>query len=169
MKTIPLMRSLLLGMLLASGQAAVHAAETAAKPTAARSAAEAAAPKLSRAQIDEWLAKPDKVTFVDLRRPDEHQAVGTLPVYLSIQVADLEKYLAYIPRDRAVIPVSNHAGRAGKAAGILVKAGFNVVGVVGVQNYEEEGGHLSKLQPPPPKADAGAPRPGAGAPPAAKN
>jgi len=151
MKTSTVMRSLAVLVLLAGSQAVqVHAAEQASgKQEAAKPDA---APKLSRAQLDEWLAKPDKVVLIDLRRPDEQQSIGALPVFLSIQAADLEKNLAYIPRDRAVIPVSNHAGRAGKAAAVLVKNGFKVVGVVGVQNYEEEGGHLSKILPPPPKA-----------------
>jgi len=152
MKTSTVLRSLALIVALAGSQAVVHAAEPAAK----KEAAAPAAPKLSRAQVDEWLAKPGKVTVVDLRRPDEHQAKGTLPVYLSIQLADLEKNLDYIPRDRAVIPVSNHAGRANRAAATLVKNGFNVVGVVGVEDYEAEGGQLSKLKAPAPKADAGA-------------
>lgn len=151
MKISTLTRSLVVMVLLGGGHAVVQAAEPAAKQ-----AAEQAAPKLDRKQVDEWLARPGKVTIVDLRRPDEHQAIGTLPVYLSIQVADLEKYLDYIPRDRAVITVSNHASLAGRAAAVLVKQGFNVVGVVGAQDYEAEGGTLSKLKAPPPKADAAA-------------
>lgn len=150
MKTSTVIRSLALVVTLAGSQGIVHAAE------AAKAAAAPAVPKLSRAQVDEWLARPGRITVIDLRRPDEHQAKGTLPVYLSIQVADLEKYLDYIPRERAVIPVSNHAGRANRAAAVLVKHGFNVVGVVGAEDYEAEGGQLSKIQPPAPKADAGA-------------
>lgn len=149
MKISTAMRSLALILALAGSQAIVHAAE------AAQQSAEQAAPTLNRKQLDDWLARPGKVTVIDLRRPDEHQSNGTLPVYLSIQSADLEKYLDYIPRDRAVIPVSNHAGRARRAAAVLVKHGFNVVGVAGVQDYEAEGGQLSKIKPPPPRADAG--------------
>jgi rhodanese-related sulfurtransferase len=112
------------------------------------------APKLNRAQVDEWLAKPDKVVFVDLRRPDELTSIGGLPVYLSIQSKELEKYISYIPKDRAIITVSNHAGRAGKSADLLIDKGYKVVGIVGVQNYEEEGGTLVKIAPPAPKPEA---------------
>jgi rhodanese-related sulfurtransferase len=111
-------------------------------------------PKLNKAQIDEWLAKPDKVVFIDLRRPDELQNIGGFPVYLSIQLADLEKSLAYIPKDRTIITLSNHAGRAGKAGDLLTTKGYKVVGAAGVQNYEEEGGKLVKIAPPPPKPAA---------------
>ncbi|MBC2665449.1 SMP-30/gluconolactonase/LRE family protein [Novosphingobium flavum] len=105
-------------------------------------AAPAAAPKLSRAQVDALLATPDKVVFIDLRRPDEISALGTLPVYLNIPISELDRFLAYIPRDRQVVTVSNHAGRAAKGAAILADKGFAVAGVVGVENYAEEGGAL---------------------------
>ncbi|MES2825609.1 MAG: rhodanese-like domain-containing protein [Pseudomonadota bacterium] len=108
-------------------------------------------PELSRAQIDEWLTKPDKVIFIDLRRPDEISAIGSFPVYLNIQLADLEKHLAYIPKDRSIITVSNHAGRAFKAGDLLFDKGFKVVGVVGSQNYEEQGGTITKIVKPAPK------------------
>jgi rhodanese-related sulfurtransferase len=162
MKTSTVLRSVILVALLGAGTGLAHAADTAAATnesttTGKKEADKPAAPKLTRAQVDELLAKPGKVVVVDLRRPDEHQSKGTLPVYLSIQLADLEKYLDYIPRDRAVVPVSNHASRAGKAADVLVKHGFKVPGVVGVEDYEAEGGVLSKIVPPPPKPDAAAP------------
>jgi rhodanese-related sulfurtransferase len=121
------------------------------KPAAAEYKSKA--PKLNRAEVDAWLAKSDKVVFIDLRRPDELTSIGGLPVYLSIQSKDLEKYISYIPKDRAIITVSNHAGRAGKSADLLIDKGYKVVGIVGVQNYEEEGGTLVKIVPPAPKAE----------------
>jgi rhodanese-related sulfurtransferase len=132
----------LLALVAGSLSLQVQAAEQA----AARPAEKPVVTKFDRAQLDEWLAKPSKVVVIDLRRPDEHQSIGALPVFLSIQNADLEKYLDYIPRDRAVITVSNHASRANKAAAVLLKHGFNVVGEVGVEDYE--------AQPPPPKVAA---------------
>lgn len=107
-------------------------------------------PKLNRAQLDALLAKPAQLVVIDLRRPDELTKIGGLPVYLSIQSADLEKYLDYIPKDRSIITVSNHAGRAGAAADVLAAKGYKVAGAVGVQNYEEEGGKLAKVVPPAP-------------------
>ena len=50
--------------------------------------------------------------------------------------------------------VSNHAGRAGAAADLLASKGFKVVGAIGVENYEEEGGKLTKIEPPAPKTTA---------------
>lgn len=111
--------------------------------------------KLSRAEFDALLRNPSAVTVLDVRRPDEVQSIGGFPVYLSIQASELEKFVAFIPRDRAVVPVSNHAGRAGRAAAILEKAGFRVAGVIGAQDYEAEGGTLVKLAPPAPQQSGG--------------
>ena len=43
--------------------------------------------------------------------------------------------------------MSNHAGRALKIGDLLISKGYNVVGAVGVQNYEEEGGKLTRIEP----------------------
>lgn len=120
----------------------VSAAAMAAEPAASKS------PVLNRAQVDALLATPEKIVVIDLRRPDEHASKGAFPVFLSIQADDLEKYLAYIPRDRQVLAVSNHTRRSGQAADLLAKHGFKVAGVVGAQIYEEEGGKLTKVSPP---------------------
>ena len=116
-------------------------------------AAPAAAPAfkahvLKRAELDALLAKPDKVLLIDVRRPDELAAIGGFPVYLSIQLADLEKSLAWIPKDRTLVTVSNHAGRGGRAADLLASKGFKVAGTVGAQTYEQEGGTLAHIAAP---------------------
>jgi rhodanese-related sulfurtransferase len=85
-------------------------------------------------------------------------AIGGFPVYLSIQAKELEKSLAFIPKDRTIVTVSNHAGRGGAGADLLVSKGYKVAGAVGVEDYEAEGGTLLKLKAPTPKvADAGKP------------
>jgi len=94
------------------------------------------------------------VLFIDLRRPDEISKVGTFPVYLNVQLADLEKSLAFIPKDRQIVTVSNHAGRAGKAADFLAEHGFKVIGAAGSQLYEDEGGTIVKIAVPPPRQPA---------------
>lgn len=107
--------------------------------------------KLNKAEVDALLAHPEKLLIIDVRRPDELTKIGGFPVYLSIPAKDLEKSLAYIPKDRDIITVSNHAARSGRAGDLLTSKGFKVVGTVGVQNYEEEGGKLTKILPPEPK------------------
>jgi rhodanese-related sulfurtransferase len=104
---------------------------------------------LSRIELDDLLKHPDKILLIDVRRPDEITAIGGFPVYLSIQPKDLETSLQWIPKDRKIVTVSNHAARAGKAADLLAAKGFSVAGAVGAQLYEKDGGTLIKLAPPP--------------------
>ncbi len=126
--------------------------DSAKPPQPAETTYEAKSNKLNRAQIDKLLEKPGEIIFIDLRRPDELTRIGGFPVYLSIQLADLEKSLAFIPKERTVITVSNHAGRALRGADVLAAKGFNVAGAAGVQDYETEGGSLLKVAPPAPKS-----------------
>jgi rhodanese-related sulfurtransferase len=90
-----------------------------------------------------------------VRRPDEVSAIGGFPVYLSIQLKDLENSTAWIPKERTVVLVSNHAGRAAKAADILAAKGFKVAGAAGTQTYEKAGGTIAHIAIPPPRSDSG--------------
>ncbi|UOA10107.1 rhodanese-like domain-containing protein [Methylobacter sp. S3L5C] len=108
-------------------------------------------PQINRAGLDALLAKPDQLLIIDLRRPDEVSSIGGFPVYLSIQADQLEKSLDFIPKDRAIVTVSNHAGRSGKSADLLASKGYKVAGYVGAQYYEAEGGKLTKIAIPAPK------------------
>lgn len=136
------------GLAAEHGDAKKPEAAAAAKPYSYKT------PKLNRAQIDALLAKPAELLIIDTRRPDEISKIGSFPVYLNIQVDGLEAALPFIPKDRSIVTVSNHAGRAGKAGDFLADKGFKVVGAIGSQNYEEEGGKITKIAIPSPKADA---------------
>jgi len=151
MKKVP---NLLLLMALAAPAAFAANHDHAGKADAAAPKAQpykAQAPKIDRAKLDALLAKPDQLLIIDLRRPDEISKIGGFPVYLNIQFAELENNLAFIPKDRAIVTVSNHAGRSGRAADLLAGKGFTVAGWAGAQYYEEEGGKLTKIAPPAPK------------------
>jgi rhodanese-related sulfurtransferase len=107
---------------------------------------------LTRAEFDDLFAKPDQILIVDVRRPDEIKDVGGFPVYLNVQIGDLAKSLDWIPKNRTIITVSNHAARGGRAADLLAKNGFKVAGTIGVQTYEKDGGALAKIIVAPPPA-----------------
>lgn len=104
---------------------------------------------LTRTELDALLAKPEQLLIVDVRRPDELASIGGFGVYLSVQPDNVEKSLALIPRERTIVTVSNHAARAGRVADALAAHGFKVAGAVGAQTYEEQGGKLTKIAPPP--------------------
>lgn len=115
--------------------------------------------QLNRAQVDALLAKPKKVLIIDVRRPDELISKGSFPVFLSIQVKDVERNLGLIPKDRSIILVSNRAHRAGAVGDILSTKGFKVAGATGSLDYEEQGGTVARITPPPPKVAAAASAP----------
>lgn len=137
---------LILALAVSAGQA-LAADAAPAQAAATEHPYTAKAPKLNRAQLDVLLAKPSEIILIDLRQPDEVTKIGGFSAYLSIQSKELENSLAFIPKDRAIITVSNHAGRAGKGADLLTAKGYKVLGAVGVQDYEAEGGTLVKIKP----------------------
>lgn len=113
--------------------------------------------RLKAAEVDALLARPDQLLVLDLRRPDELIKYGSFPVFLNIQNRDLDKHLAYLPRDRVILTVSNHAQRAGRAGDLLAEKGFKVAGATGSEDYAKEGGKaVAHIQPPPPRAQAAA-------------
>jgi rhodanese-related sulfurtransferase len=112
--------------------------------------------RLNRAQLDKLLGHPEKILFIDVRRPDELTKLGGFPIYLSVQNKNLEDSLAYIPKDRLIVTVSNRAHRAGVAGDILIAKGFKVAGAAGVLDYQDEGGSLTKIAAPAPKPAAAA-------------
>jgi len=126
--------------LIAGGSAAL--AQPAASPVTRAAPEKSPVPVLNKAQIDAYLATPDKVVFIDVRRPDELASIGGLPAYLNIQGSELDRFVAYIPRDRQVVTISNHAHRVIAAGSVLLGKGFTVVGAIGVQDYAAEGGVL---------------------------
>jgi len=141
------MRILLALSLLVACAAMAAAPDAAQTNTATHSVAapQFKAHVLSRVELDRLLEHPERILVIDVRRPDEVTAIGGLPVFLSVQVSDLENRLAWIPRDRTIITVSNHAKRAGTAADLLASRGFSVAGALGVQNYEQQGGTLTRI------------------------
>lgn len=139
-------RAMLCGLSLIAFAGAAGTSAAQSVPAAVRAAPSAEAKDevviLDRARIDALLATPDKVVFIDVRRADEIAAIGSVPVFLNIQNSELDRFVAYIPRDRQVVTISNHAARGQRAASLLKARGFNVLGTFGAQNYEEQGGVL---------------------------
>lgn len=162
---------------LAISLTAPAAAQQAAAPTPATLAVATAAPanasptvtpandpaytyktlRLNRAAFDSLLARPEQLLVLDIRRPDEQLKYGSFPVYLSIQTNEVQRSLPYIPHDRLIVTVSNRAHRAGAVGDILSGLGYHVVGAIGVLDYQDEGGALTKIVAPPPRTAAATP------------
>jgi rhodanese-related sulfurtransferase len=132
----------------------VFAADAPAPVAAAQERPKSHARELSRAEFEGLLAKPEQLLIIDVRRPDELTKIGGFPVFLSVQIKDLPERLAWIPKDRTIVTVSNHAARSGRASDLLTSKGFKVAGTVGAQTFEEQGGLLTKFVIPPPRTPA---------------
>src|ERR1700686_4164995 len=132
------MRKLILIALLATSTILAQTGAAPKQGAVQGKAAPSKAKVLNRAELDDLLSHPDRILLLDLRRPDEVSTNGGFPVYLSIQIAELEKHLSEIPKDRTIITVSNQANRASRAADLLSSKGFKVAGAVGAQPYESE-------------------------------
>lgn len=104
--------------------------------------------QLNRTQVDALLAKPNKLVIIDLRRPDELVKYGSFPIYLNVQLKELPNLLAYIPKDRTILTVSNRAHRAGAAGDLLTSKGYKVAGATGSEDYREAGGTIVRLEAP---------------------
>lgn len=148
------MKQVLLALSMVMMVAAAHAQQP--TPNSAQAAPAFKAHVLARDELDQLIEHPDTLLIIDVRRPDELTSIGGFPVYFSIQLKDLESSTAWIPKGRRIVTVSNHAARAGKAADLLKEKGFDVVGAVGAQLYEKDGGKLVKLTPPVAAAGAAA-------------
>ena len=134
-------------LLAAIGATTAVAADAPPAPAAAKSKAH----ELTRAEFEKLLTDPKHLLILDVRRPDELTKIGGFPVFLSVQIKDLPERLAWIPKDRTIVTVSNHASRSGRAADLLTSKGFKVAGTVGAQTFEEQGGRLTKFEIPPPR------------------
>lgn len=145
-------KTLITGLLVLSAATASAQGGTSPQRVATATAPASQAHVLTRAELDRLLVHPQDLLVIDVRRPDEVSKIGGLPVYLSIQLDELEKSLEWIPKGRTIVTVSNHAKRAGVAADLLASKGFKVAGAVGVQTYEESGGKLTRIAPSPTNA-----------------
>ncbi len=144
---------IVLGLLSAVAMFAQDGSAPKPAATAKQKQAPAKAKKLTRGELDQLLENPNTL-LLDVRRPDEVTSIGGFPVYLSIQAGELEKHLSEIPKDRLIVTVSNHASRASRAADLLDSKGFKVAGAVGVEDYEAEGGKITKIEVPKQQAAA---------------
>ncbi len=128
---------------IATGVALSSAAAMAQSPAPpAANTAPGAIRTLGRAELDALLARPESVLVIDVRHPDEIATIGGFPAFLSIQSADIARLIAFVPHDRQVVTVSNHAHRAVQAGALLAARGYRVAGAVGAQDYEAQGGTL---------------------------
>lgn len=85
---------------------------------------------------DELLAQKDKVTVVDVRRPDEFTAeLGHVPGALHMVLDTLPQRIAELPKDQTIVFVCRSGGRSARASAFARENGFTSV-------YNMQGGML---------------------------
>jgi len=95
--------------------------------------------KLNPDELEKALEKRESVVFLDVREPDEIKKLGTMPGYVNIPLGQLEARLKELPKNKPIITACNHGVRAGRAAAILEKNGFQVLGACGLEDWKEKG------------------------------
>ena len=76
--------------------------------------------KLSADDLKQYLQE-GKYYFLDVREPSELQQYGSVKGYVNIPLGQVEKRLSEIPKDRTIVTMCEHGGRAAKAAGDLLR------------------------------------------------
>jgi rhodanese-related sulfurtransferase len=95
---------------------------------------------LSADELKELLeSKGDKVFFLDVREPKELEELGSVKGYVNIPLGQLESRIAEIPKGRPVITACERGARAGRAAAILRKHGYQVIGACGLRAWRDKG------------------------------
>ena len=113
-----------------------------------RSASAEEVKKLTADDLKQYLQE-GKYYFLDVREPSELQQYGSVKGYVNIPLGQVEKRLSEIPKDRTIVTMCEHGARATKAAEILQKNGYKVVGACGLAEYREKGYETVKVDKPP--------------------
>ncbi|MBI1897786.1 MAG: hypothetical protein HYS04_14850 [Acidobacteria bacterium] len=58
---------------------------------------------LSLEELEQLLARKDKVVFLDVREPHELEQLGTLEGHINIPLGQLEARLKELPKDKLII------------------------------------------------------------------
>ncbi|MEP6537706.1 MAG: rhodanese-like domain-containing protein [Bryobacteraceae bacterium] len=95
--------------------------------------------KMTPDEVEKAMEKKGAVFFLDVREPDEIQKLGTMPGYVNIPLAQLESRMKEIPKNKPIVTACSHGTRAGRAAAILEKNGFQVIGACGMEEWKEKG------------------------------
>ena len=93
--------------------------------------------QLSMEELEKALEQKN-VFFLDVREPGEIEQYGSIKGYVNIPLSQVESRLKEIPKDKPVITACERGVRAGRAAEILSKNGYQVVGACGLKEWREK-------------------------------
>jgi rhodanese-related sulfurtransferase len=106
----------------------------------------AAEKQLTPEELKDALEKKDRIFLLDVRNPEELVESGVIDGYVNIPLDQLEKRLGEVPKNKVIITMCMRGNRAGRAAAILEKAGYEVYGSCGIVPYKEKGYPVSQVK-----------------------
>ena len=106
----------------------------------------AAEKKLTPEELKDALEKKEGIYLLDVRNPEELVESGVIDGYVNIPLDQLEKRLSEVPKNKVIVTLCMRGNRAGRAAAILEKAGYNVYGSCGIVQYKEKGYPTSQVK-----------------------
>lgn len=116
--------------------------------------AEKAVPRMTMSQAPriatedaEGLLQAGEIFFLDVREPLELEQLGTLKGFHNIPLAQLEKRLAEVPQDKAIVTADTTGGRAVRAALLLESRGYAVIAFCVMADYKGRGKVFPKATP----------------------
>ena len=97
--------------------------------------------KLTPEELRDLLEKNDtsKIFLLDVREPNELEETGAIKGHVNIPISQLEKRLREVPKNKIIVTYCMLGIRAGRAAEILEKNGFEVFGSCGIVPWKEKG------------------------------
>lgn len=102
-------------------------------------AAENQTPQLTADDLKKMVDEKRKFFFLDVREPKELEENGTLKGYVNIPLSELESRVTEVPKGMDVVTACARGVRAAKAAVILEKHGYKVIGACGMLAYKAKG------------------------------
>lgn len=94
--------------------------------------------KLSADELKQTIEKTDRLFLLDVREPRELEEFGTLKNSVNVPLGQVEKRIAEVPKDRKVVVFCQRGIRAAKAAEVLKRNGYEVIGVAGMLDWKEK-------------------------------
>lgn len=89
--------------------------------------------RISAQELEQQLQASSAPFVLDVREPSEYQH-GHIPGSVLIPLGTLPHRLHELPADRRIVAVCRSGARSGAATGILRKAGFQALNMVGGMN-----------------------------------
>lgn len=98
-----------------------------------------AAERIPIPELQKKLGSDKKPIVVDVRETSEIKEGGAIPGAIHIPIRQIDKRMSEIPKNAEVVFYCGGGGRASRAAGVLVEAGYKKVYFCGLRDWKKQG------------------------------